>query len=175
MTPSIPPDLVTQAMTAVDALDLDQRNALVARVHARRPALLAYIPVLERCGATPQQINVVLSIVLVLDQAMELSGQTWALIDDALMKRCMPRLHTREALIKGLGNPLLSRKVERQILAYPEPALLAFAFARLRDNNLHAARDSLEQSVLITTMHMLECIIVARIATPTKVARRAAA
>jgi hypothetical protein len=60
----------------------------------------------------------------------------------------------------------------RTRVAYPEPTLLAFTFERLRDCDLHITRDDLEQSMLIATMHRLECIIAARIVTPTNVVRR---
>ena len=66
MNTPIPPSIVVQAMLDVDRMDLREREALVDEIYLHQPHLLASVLVLQRVGASLEQMEIVLNILLVV-------------------------------------------------------------------------------------------------------------
>ena len=150
--------VLVDAATAVGAMAANERVALGDEIFLRQPNLLGSVLVQQRMGASLQQMDVLLHILLVAWQAMKTSGHVWPLISEATQERCLQRLTGRIRFTQGLGPELLERAVRDQIAEHGEPHLLAFAYGHLREHDLVAVRTDAEQYLLLAALNLVDCI-----------------
>ena len=150
--------VLADAAIAVGAMDLNRRVALADEVFAHQPNLLASVLVQQRMGASLQQIDVLVNILLVAYQAMKTSGRRWPVISEAAQERCLQRLTGKVRFAEGLGLNLLQRAVQDQINAHGEPYLLAFAYGHLREHGLLAVKTEAEKYLLLAALNLVDCI-----------------
>jgi hypothetical protein len=150
--------VLANAVTAVGAMDLNRRVALADEIFAHQPNLLACVLVQQRMGASLQQIDVLVNILLVAYQAMKTSGRRWPVISQATQERCLQRLTGKVRFAEGLGLEQLQQAVQDQIDAHGEPQLLAFAFGQLREHDLLSVRTEVEKYLLLGALNLVECI-----------------
>jgi hypothetical protein len=155
--------LITQAVLAkaaiaVDAMGADERVRLADEVYAHQPNLLASVLVLQRMGASLQQMDVPIHILLVAWQAMKTSGHTWPVISEDTQETCLQRLTERIRFAEGLGRAALQRSTQQYIDDHREPYLLAFAYGHLGESNLLGVRTEAEKSLMLATLNLVECI-----------------
>jgi hypothetical protein len=125
MTAISPRSLIDADLT-VRAMDMDARIALADEVFMQQPNLLASVLVQHRMGATMQQVEVLVNIMLVAYQAMKTSGHRWPVISEATQVQCLQRLTARFAFAEGLAPELHQQVVDEWIKAHSERYLLAF-------------------------------------------------
>ena len=137
---------------------MNRRVALADEVFAHQPNLLASVLVQQRMGASLQQIEVLVNILLVAYQAMKTSGRRWPVISEATQERCLQRLTGKVRFTEGLGLELLQQAVQDQINAHGEPHLLAFAFGQLREHDLLSVRTEAEKYLMLAAINLVDCI-----------------
>jgi len=152
--------VLVDAGRAVGAMDLKRRVALADEIFAHQPNLLASVLVQQRMGASLQQIDVLVNILLVAYQAMKLSGHRWPVISEETQERCLQRLTGRARFAEALGPALLEKAVRDQIDAHGEPYLLAFAYGELRAHDLLAIRTEAEKYLVLAALNLVDCIAV---------------
>ena len=150
--------VLANAAIAVGAMDMNQRVGLADEVFAHQPNLLASVLVQQRMGASLQQMEVLLNILLVAYQAMKTSGRRWPVISEATQERCLQRLTGKVRFAEGLGLELLQQAVQDQIDAHGEPYLLAFAFGQLREHDLLSVRTEAEKYLMLAAINLVDCI-----------------
>ena len=149
--------VLANAAIAVGAMDMKRRVALADEIFLHQPNLLASVLVQQRMGASLQQIDVLVNILLVAYQAMKTSGQRWPVISEATQERCLQRLTGRVRFAEGLGLELLQQAVQDQIDAHG-PYLLAFAYGQLREHDLLAVKTEAEKYLLLAALNLVDCI-----------------
>ena len=150
--------VLVDAHVAVRAMGLNQRVALADEIFLRQPNLLASVLVQRRMGASLEQVDVLVHILLVAWQAMKTSSHVWPVISEAMQERCLQRLTGRIRFTEGLGPELLDRAVWDQIAGHGEPHLLAFAYGHMRDHGLVAVRTEVEKYLLLAALNLVDCI-----------------
>ena len=150
--------VLANAAIAVGAMDMNQRVGLADEIFAHQPNLLASVLVQQRMGASLQQMEVLLNILLVAYQAMKTSGRRWPVISEAAQERCLQRLTGKVRFAEGLGLELLQHAVQDQIDAHGEPYLLAFAFGQLREHDLLSVRTEAEKYLMLAAINLVDCI-----------------
>lgn len=150
--------LLTQAVMRVDSLGINERIALSDEIFLQQPNLLASVLVLQRMGAGYPQIDVVLNLLLVIYQAMKISGHIWPVISEETQERCLQRLTARARFIEGLNPELTSQAVEQQIKDHGECYLLAYAHGTLEKHRLLAVRTDAEKYLLLAALNLVDCV-----------------
>jgi hypothetical protein len=163
--------LITQAVLAkaaiaVDAMDAADRVRLADEVFAHQPNLLASVLVLQRMGASLQEMDVPIHILLVAWQAMKTSGHTWRVISEDTQETCLQRMTKRIRFAEGMGRAALQLSTQQYIDAHREPYLLAFAYGHLGENDLLGVKTEAQKSLMLATLNLVECIAFAAIRTP---------
>jgi hypothetical protein len=157
MTAISAPILIDADIT-VRRMSMDDRIALADEVFKQQPNLLASVLVQPRMGATLQQVEVLLNILLVAYQAMKTSRHHWPVISEATQEQCLQRLKDRFHLAEELAPELRQRAVDEQIHAHGERYLLAFVYGTLRDHDLIGVRTEAEKYLLLAAFNMVDCI-----------------
>ena len=78
---------LARAVLRVERMTVQDRERLADEVHSWQPNLLCAVLVLQRCGGTLVQIEVVLNLLFVFHEAMKTSGVSWPLISEDVQTR----------------------------------------------------------------------------------------
>lgn len=150
--------VLVKAAIAVDSMGQTQRMQLADEVFAHQPNLLASVLVLQRMGASLQQMEVPLHILLVAYQAMKTSGHVWPVISEDTQDVCLARLTGRVLFARGLPAEQQQRSTQQYIDEHREQYRLAFTYGYLGDNDLLSARTEAEKFLLLAALNLVECI-----------------
>lgn len=156
--PVITVPLLAQAQHSVGMLDLQAKAARCDSIHARQPGLLYSVLVLQRYGASMAQIELVLDLLLVFDEAMCASGRTWPTITEDDQERCLKRVTGRVRFVEGLAPAQLTQAVTDHMGSHPETPMLALVFGKLRDAGQLAIETDAEKMVVLAALNLVECI-----------------
>ncbi|UUZ62572.1 hypothetical protein LP414_08510 [Polaromonas sp. P1(28)-13] len=84
-----------EAVLRFERMTFQDRERLAEEIHARQPNLFFSVLVLQRYGATLEQIEVVLNLLLVFYEAMRISERAWPIISEDVQERCLRRISAR--------------------------------------------------------------------------------
>ena len=104
--PSISSRNLVDAVLRFEQMTFKDRELLADEVHAGQPNLFFSVLVLQRYGATLEQIEVVLNLLLVLHEAMKCSGASWPVISEDVQELCLARIAGGVRSIEGLTPQL---------------------------------------------------------------------
>ncbi len=168
--PTITKKILGRAVRLVRKMDLAQRAQLLDEIHAHQPNLLYSALALRRFGASYEQLEVVLNILLVCFEAMKLAGTERNVIDEALQERCLARITGKMRFLEGLPSGQMDEAVMASMADHPEIWLLAFVIDDLKTRELIRIRTDTEKFVVLAALNIVESIAEAALpkATPKK-------
>jgi hypothetical protein len=146
------------AVLRVERMTFQDRERLAEEVHARQPNLLFSVLVLQQYGATLEQMEVVLNLLLVLHAAMKISGRNWPVISEDVQERCLARISGRVRFIEGLTPPQQAQATADAVGDHPEPHLLAYVFGKFKENGLLGIKTEAEKMLMLAALNLVECI-----------------
>lgn len=156
--PSISSQHLVRAVLRVQRMDLKARERLADEIHGKQPNLLYSVVVLHKLGASLQQTEVVLELLLVFYEAMKASGKAWPLISDEVQDRCMQRLCARVGFIEGRTHNLQVQASSQATTEHPEQALLAWTLGQFKDHGLLGIDTEVHKVLLLAALNLVECI-----------------
>ncbi len=145
-------------MRLVGKMDLAQRAQLLDEIHAHQPNLLYSALALRRFGASYDQLEVVLNILLVCFEAMKLAGAERNVIDEALQERCLARITGKMRFLEGLSSGQMDETVTASTSEHPEIWLLAFVIDDLKARGMIGIQTETEKFVMLAALNIVECI-----------------
>lgn len=155
---AITQQVLVQAVLHFERLNFAARQQLADEVYAQQPNLLASIVVLQQYGATLEQMESVLNLLLVCYEAMKRSGRSWPLITEDDQDRCLQRICARARFTEGLSAQQQHKVVADFIAAHSEPQLLAYAYGKLGEYGWLRVNSELEKYLVLSTLNIAECI-----------------
>ena len=155
---AISPELLGRAAVAFERMTFQQREKLADEVYARQPNLLASIVVLKVYGASLEQMEFVLNILLVFYEAMKASGLKWPLVSEDDQERCLKRVTGRIHFTEGLPPDLQAKATSDAIADHSEQQLLAFVFGTFKERGLLGIQTQAEHMMLLAALNIVECI-----------------
>ena len=114
--------------------------------------------VLQRFGATLEQIEMVLNLLLVFYEAMKASGKDWPVISEDVQDRCLTRITARVRFIEGLTPQQEAQATADAIADHPEQPLLAYTFGKFREHGLLGIETETQKMMMLTALNLVECI-----------------
>ena len=155
---AISSQFLVAAVVRVERMSFSERERLADEVYARQPNLLASVIVLQQFGATLEQMEVVLNLLLVFYEAMKASGKTWPVISEDMQDRCMQRVSARVRFIEGLPPLQQTQATTDAVTTHPEQQLLAYVFGKFKEHGLLGIGTEAEQMLMLTALNIVECI-----------------
>ena len=156
--PSISSRFLVDAVLRVERMSFKEREQLADEIHAEQPNLLFSVLVLQRYGATLEQIEVVLNLLFVFHEAMKGSGKVWPVISEDVQDRCLIRISARVRFIEGLTPQQQTQATLDAIADYPEKELLAYVFGKFKDHGLLGVETETQKMLLLAALNLVECI-----------------
>jgi len=155
---SISKDNLVDAVARVEKMTLEQRARLGEEVHAHQPNLFFSVLVLQRYGATLEQLDVVLNVLLVFCEAMKASGKHWPVISEEVQGRCLARVSGRVRFTEGLSREQQTQATLDAVGTHPEPHLLAYVFGTFKGDRLLGIKTEAEKMLMLAALNLVECI-----------------
>ena len=149
---------LVDAVLRVERMSFQDRERLAEEVHARQPNLFFSVLALQRYGATLEQIEVVLNLLLVLYEAMKGSGGSWPVISEDVQERCLKRISGRVRFIEGLTPQLQTQATLDAVGDHPEQQLLAYVYGKFKENGLLGIKTEAEKMLMLAALNLVECI-----------------
>ena len=149
---------LVDAVLRVEQMTFKDRERLADQVHAGQPNLYFSVLILQRYGATLEQIEVVLNLLLVFYEAMKYSGASWPAISEDVLERCLTRISGRVRFIEGLTPELQALATSDAVGDHAEPQLLAYVFGKFKENGLLGVKTEAEKMLMLAALNLVECI-----------------
>ena len=149
---------LVDAVLRVERMSFQKREALANEIHARQPNLFFWVLVLQRYGATLEQVEVVLNLLFVFHEAMKNSGRSWPVISEDVQERCLKRISGRVRFIEGLSPQLQAKATADAVGDHPERQLLAYVFGKFKENGLLGVKTEAEKKLMLAALNLVECI-----------------
>lgn len=149
---------LTQAIEAFTAMSFAQREQLANELFAQQPNLLASVLVLDRTGAAPRHLETVLDALFVTWLATKAGRASWPLISEGMQESHLQRLAARMRFTEGLSTEQRDQMLQQYIDDHPEPHLLAFVYAHLRDSGVLSLSNEPHKHVVLAALNLVECI-----------------
>ena len=156
--PAISKSVLADAITAIGKMDNRQRELLADDIHLHQPQLFASVLAQQQFGASLEQIEVLLNLLLVSYRAMENSGHVWPLVSEEMQERCFARFAGRMRFLEGLSNEDQSMAVSDVVANHGEPWLLAFVFDELQSHGLLGFDTDAKKFLVLCALGMVECV-----------------
>ena len=149
---------LVDAVLRVERMTFQDRERLAEEIHEAQPNLFFSVLVLQRYGATLEQIEVVLNLLLILHEAMKCSGGRWPLISEDVQERCLTRISARVRFIEGLTPQQQAQATSDAVGDHPEQQLLAYVFGKFKENGLLDIKTEAEKMLMLAALNLVECI-----------------
>jgi hypothetical protein len=149
---------LVSAVLRVERMTFNERERLADEVYARQPNLFASVVVLQRFGVAIEQMEIVLNVLLVLYEAMKVSGKTWPVISEDMQDLCMQRVTARVGFIEGLTPAQQTQATLQGVSLHPEKQLLAYVFGKFSEHGLLGVATEAEKMMMLAMLNMVECI-----------------
>ena len=149
---------LVDAVLRVERMSFQERERLAEEVHAEQPNLFFSVLVLQRYGATLEQMEVVLNLLLVFFEAMKFSGGRWPGVSEDVQERCLERIVGRVRFTEGLTPPLQVQATLDAVGDHREQQLLAYVFGKFKENGLLGIHTEAEKMLMLAALNLAECI-----------------
>jgi hypothetical protein len=155
---AITSQLLVDAVLRVERMSFNERERLADEIYAEQTNLLASVIVLQRYGATLEQMELVLNLLLVIYSAMKISGKSWPVISEEVQERCLKRIVARARFIERLTPAQQQQATADSIADHREKQLLAYAFGKLGEQGLLGIQTEAEKMILLAAVNLVECV-----------------
>ena len=145
---------LVDAVLRVERMSLQERERLAEEVHDRQPNLFFSVLVLRRYGATLEQIEVVLNLLLVFFEAMRCSGGSWPVVSEDVQERCLARISGRVSFIEGLTPQLQTQATSDAVGDHPEQQLLAYVYGKFKESGLLGIKNETEKMLMLAALNL---------------------
>ena len=149
---------LVDAALHVERMSIQERERLAEEVHAEQPKLFFSVLVLQRYGATLEQMEVVLNLLLVFFEAMKFSGGRWPVVSEDVQERCLKRISGRVRFIEGMTPQLQAQATSDAVGAHPEQQLLAYVYGKFKEHGLLGIKTEAEKMLMLAALNLAECI-----------------
>ncbi len=149
---------LVDAVLHVEGMSFQERERLAEEVHADQPKLFYSVLVLQRYGATLEQVEVVLNLLLVFFEAMKFSGRSWPVVSEDDQERCLKRISGRVRFIEGMTPQLQAQATLDAVGAHAEQQLLAYVYGKFKEHGLLGIKTEAEKMLMLAALNLVECI-----------------
>jgi len=137
-------EVLADAITEVQALDMAAQIALCDKIAAEQPSLFGAVLTVLRKKPGEAATEMLLRILMVSFQAMRRSGYRWAPIEEGDWERALTQWSGAVRFAADLKGDAQRLAQQDFISQHPEPVLLAYV---LQDLNRWQRRDEVRRSV----------------------------
>lgn len=143
-------------------MGLREKESVCDRVYVAQPNLLHSVLAVRSFGVDMTTIDVLIDILIVLQLAVEESGQVLATVTEADQERELRRFTASIRFAEGLSGDVLAQSIKQTTAYRREPFLLAHVMDALKRCGIADFRDEPSKYTFLAAMNLVNCIATAR-------------
>ena len=150
------------AIRSAAKMGLREKEAVCDRVYAAQPNLLGSVLAVRSFGVDMATIDVLLDILIVLQLAVEESGQVLATVTEADQERELSRFTASVRFAEGLSRKAFAQSFKQTTAYKREPFLLAHVVDVLKRSGIAGFRDEASKYSFLAAMNLVNCVATAK-------------
>ena len=150
------------AIRSAAKMGLREKEGVCDRVYAGQPNLLGSVLAVRSFGADMATIEVLLDILIVLQLAVEESGQVLATVTEADQERELRRFTASIRFAEGLSDNAFAQSFQQTTAYKREPLLLAHVIDVLKRGGIADFRNEASKYPFLAAMNLVNCIATAK-------------
>lgn len=145
-------------------MTLEEKEAVVDEIFNEQPSLLASVLVQGQMGSSPEQINVLLNVLIVAHLSLKTSGVKIQQVTEDLQDKELAKFVAVVNFSEGLNDSSINDSIDQYVRSQREKYLLAYAFNEI--NNSVGCSSEIEsfKYFLLAGINMVNCISAAKLA-----------
>ena len=143
-------------------MSVKEKEGVCDRIYVAQPNLLGSVLALKSFGVDMHTIDVLLNILIVIQLAIEESGQVLATIMEDDQDRELCRFTAAVGFTEGLSPSETGASIRQSVAYKREPFLFAYVFDAIRRADLFEFRDEMAKYPFLAAMNLVNCIASAR-------------
>lgn len=151
-------NVLASAIAANQQIEQDLAERRLDAIYASQPNLLASVLSVTNLGASKEELEFLLRLLLICFEAMERSPFTWETITEDDQDRNLSTVVGTARLSEGLDNKLQTSLVEKVVREHSEKYLFAFVTHEIQRWAEQIAPERLSKFVLMCALNLVECI-----------------
>ena len=160
--PTISVAHLAAAIRAAAKMGIREKEGVCDRVYAAQPNLLGSVLAVRSFGVEMPTIDVLLDILIVLQLAVEESGQVLAMVTDDDQERELRRFTASIRFSEGLSRDAFAQSFKQTTTYKREPFLLAHVVDVLQRSGIAEFRDEASKYPFLVGMNLVNCIATAK-------------
>ena len=160
--PTISIAQLAAAIRAAAKMGLREKEAVCDRVYAAQPNLLGSVLTVRSFGVEMSAIDVLLDILIVLQLAVEESGQVLGMVTEDDQERELRRFTASIRFSEGLSRDAFAQSFKQTTTYKREPYLLAHVVDVLQLSGIAASRDEESKYPFLVAVNLVNCIATAK-------------
>ena len=143
-------------------MGLREKEGVCDRVYTAQPNLLGSVLAVRSFGVDMATIDVLLDILIVLQLAVEESGQVLATVTEVDQERELRRFTASIRFAEGLSGNAFTQSFKQTTAYKREPFLLAHVVDVLKRSGIADFRDEASKYSFLAAMNLVNCIATAK-------------
>lgn len=160
--PTVTADHLAVAIRLAASMGIREKETVCDRIYAAQPNLLASVLAQRSLGVTMPNLDVVLNILIVLQLAIEESGQMLAAVSVADQERELRRFTAAVRFTENLAIEAVPLSIKQAIAYKKEKVLLAYVVDALQCAGLSDLQDETSKYPVLTAINLVNCIATAK-------------
>ena len=143
-------------------MGLREKEGVCDRVYAAQPNFLGSVLAVRSFGVDMATIDVLLDILIVLQLAVEESGQVLAPVTEADQERELRRFTASIRFAEGLSGNVFAQSFKQTTAYKREPILLAHVLDVLKRSGIASFRNEASKYSFVAAMNLVNCVATAK-------------
>lgn len=143
-------------------MGLREKEGVCDRVYAVQPNLLHSVLAVRSFGVDLATIDVLIDILIVLQLAVEESGQVLATVTEADQERELRRFTASIRFAEGLSGDAFAQSFKQTTAYKREPFLLAHVMDVLKRSGIADFRDDASKYSFLAAINLVNCVATTR-------------
>ena len=160
--PTISVAHLAAAIRSAAEMGIGEKESVCDRVYATQPNLLGSVLVLRTFGVGMHTVGILLDILIVLQLAIEESGQVLATVTEDDQERELSRFTASVRFSAGLPEDVVAQSIKQTTAYRREPFLLAHVIDVLQRGGIAASQDEASKYPFLAAMNLVNCIATAK-------------
>ncbi|NGM86976.1 hypothetical protein G5B35_06575 [Parapusillimonas sp. SGNA-6] len=160
--PILTPQILENAALDVHRTSPDGKMAMADELYLAQPNLLLSVLTLNRSiGASMEQTETLIELLLVIWLAMKASNHQWPLITEEMQQNSLARLAGKIRLSEQLPASQKERHIKQHLDTHPEPYLLALVHTELENQGWLQIHDKTVKELVLVSLNLVESVATA--------------
>jgi hypothetical protein len=160
--PTVTADHLAVAIRLAASMGIREKETVCDRIYAVQPNLLGLVLAQRGLGVTMPNLDVVLNILIVIQLAVDESGQTLAPVSEADIERELRRFTAAVRFTENLPSETVPSSIKQTIAYKREQVLFAYVVDALQRAGLSDLQDETSKYPVLTAINLINCIATAK-------------